>query len=110
MRPLRTAILGAALAVAPAASAAELTSADLKRLFPGNYSVTIFNSFTLQVNMRSNGAMSGFAKGRSDTGRWSIEGSRLCIAWNSWTKGRKGCSTLRRDGDKLRGRGFYFKV
>ena len=102
-------LVGLTLAAAPA-SAADLTSSDLHKLFPGNYSVTIFNSYTLQVKMRANGVMNGVAKGRRDTGRWSIEGSKLCIAWNSWTNGRKGCSSLRRDGDKLRGRGFYFKA
>jgi hypothetical protein len=92
------------------AKAAELSPSDLRRLFPGTYSVTIFNSFTLRVNMRRNGDMTGFAKGRSDTGRWSIEGKQLCIAWTTWTKGKKGCSALRRDGNLLRGRGFYFKT
>jgi hypothetical protein len=92
------------------AQAKDLTQADLKKLFPGSYSVTIFNTFTLKVSLRGNGDIIGVSRGRKDTGRWSIEGSRLCIAWKTWTNGRKGCSALRRDGNLLRGDGFYFRT
>ena len=110
MKALISAAAIAVVVAAPAASAKELTPAELRKFFPGSYSVTIFNSFTLKVKMSGNGVMTGVARGKRDTGRWSIEGSRLCVAWSTWTKGKKGCSTLRRDGDLLRGRGFYFKV
>ena len=110
MKALIIAATMATLAVSPVASAKELTPAELRKFFPGNYSVTIFNSFTLRVKMSGNGVITGMARGKTDTGRWSIEGSKFCVAWATWTNGRKGCSVLRREGDLLRGRGFYFKI
>ena len=103
-------VAAALLSLATTAQAKDLTPADLRKYFPGTYSITIFNSFTLRVSMRGDGQIIGYAKGKRDTGKWSIEGSKLCVAWKSWTGGRKGCSTLRRDGSLLRGRGFYFKA
>jgi hypothetical protein len=111
MKSRLTAAAALLIATASGASAKELSNSDMRKLFPGNYSVVIFESYTLKVNMRSNGVITGKARGRTDTGKWSIEGTKLCVAWNTWTNGRKGCSALRRD-DKgnLRGRGFYFKA
>jgi hypothetical protein len=99
-----------ATAVAAPVHAEALTSKDLNKLFPGSYTVKIFNKWDLRVRMSSNGAIKGTAAGFSDTGRWSIEGGKLCIAWNSWTNGRKGCSALRRENGVIKGRGFVFKV
>jgi hypothetical protein len=92
------------------ASAKDLSAADLRKLFPGSYYVTIFNSFTLRVSMRANGVITGTAKGRRDTGKWTIEGRQLCVAWNTWTKGRKGCSALRMENGVIKGRGFSFRA
>jgi hypothetical protein len=100
----------AILASTQQASAKELTAADMRKLFPGSYSITIFNSFTLRVSMRRNGEIVGYAKGRRDTGRWSIEGKQFCVTWATWTKGRKGCSALRRENGVVKGRGFSFKA
>ena len=110
MKALISAAALAVMTLAPTASAKELTAGELRKFFPGSYSVTIFNSFTLNVRMSGNGVITGVSRGKRDSGRWSIEGSQLCVSWSNWTKGRKGCSVLRRDGDLLRGRGFYFKV
>lgn len=109
---LKQAMTAAILAIglATSASARDLSATDLRKLFPGSYSITIFNSFTLRVNMRSNGVITGFAKGRRDTGKWSIEGTKFCVAWNTWTKGRKGCSGLRLENGVIKGRGFHFKA
>jgi hypothetical protein len=108
---LFVAIAGCSLALsAPAARAETLTNAALKKLFPGNYTVQIFGSFPLTVQMSAGGGIKGVAKGKNDTGRWSIEGNRLCIAWNTWTKGKKNCSTLKRDGKILRGTGFTMRA
>jgi hypothetical protein len=92
------------------AQAQDLTSKDLRNLFPGNYSVVIYNIFTVQVTMGKNGELNGLSRGKRDTGRWSIEGNKFCLLWKSWTKGKKGCSTLKRDGGYIKGDGFYFKV
>jgi hypothetical protein len=110
MKAVQTIVFAMVLAWAVPATAKDLTAGELRRLFPGSYSVNIFGSFILKVNMRGNGDIVGYAKGKRDTGRWSIEGSRLCIAWKTWTRGSKGCSALRREDGLVKGRGFSFKA
>ncbi len=87
-----------------------LSSQQLGKLFPGRYVVEIFGRWDLSVNMRPNGEISGAAGKYRDTGKWSVENGKLCIAWRSWTKGKKGCSALSRKGPWVSGRGFRFKV
>lgn len=87
-----------------------LKPTEVKKLFPGSYVVRIFNTFDLNVTMQANGTILGSAKGRSDKGTWSVAGNQLCIAWSTWTKGRKGCSILRREDGLIKGKGFYFKA
>jgi hypothetical protein len=91
-------------------SAETLNSTQLAKLFPGNYSVLIFGRYDLNVKMKPNGTVLGRAGKYSDSGRWSVDGNKLCIAWSNWTKGKKGCSTLRKDGNWVSGRGFKFRV
>ncbi len=110
MKPLAVVLTLAALACAAPASADTLTQKDLRVLFPGSYMVKIFGRWDLSVRMSSNGSVTGRAGDRTDKGRWSIEGNKLCIAWSNWTSGRKGCSALTRSGRKISGRGFYFNV
>jgi hypothetical protein len=90
--------------------AESMSGSDISRLFPGRYQVEIFGRFDLRVNMHANGTITGVAGKYSDTGRWSVENSKLCIAWNTWTKGKKGCSALRKNGAWVSGRGFRFKT
>ena len=92
------------------AIAKDLTPTELRKLFPGNYLVVIYNIFTVEVTMGKNGELNGLSRGKRDTGRWSIEGNKFCLLWKSWTKGKKGCSSLKRDGDYVKGDGFYFKA
>jgi hypothetical protein len=92
------------------AFAEPLKPTEVKKLFPGSYVVRIFNTFDLNVTMRSNGTIIGSARGRTDKGTWSVSGNQLCIAWSTWTKGKKGCSALRREDGLIKGRGFYFRA
>lgn len=92
------------------AGAEALSTQQISKLFPGRYQVEIFGKFDLRVNMRANGTISGVAGKYSDTGKWSVENNTLCIAWSTWTKGKKGCSALRKNGAWISGRGFRFKI
>ena len=98
------------LGLSQSAAADNLTPVQLRKLFPGNYTVVIYNIFNLEVTMGKNGELDGLSRGKRDKGRWSIEGNKFCLQWNTWTKGKKGCSALKRDGEYIKGDGFYFKT
>ncbi len=98
------------LVLSRSAIAGDMTHNELRKLFPGNYSVVIYNIFTIEVTMGKNGELDGLSRGKRDSGRWSIEGNKFCLLWKSWTKGKKGCSLLKRDGVYIKGDGFYFKA
>jgi hypothetical protein len=102
--------VGLALVSGPAVHAETLSQSQLKALFPGKYTVKIFGRYDVSVNMRPNGTVTGVAGKYRDTGRWTVENGKLCVAWSSWTSGRKGCSSLSRKGNTVSGRGFRFQV
>ena len=110
MRKLTFFIVAMWLGFGQSAIAGDLMPNQLRKLFPGDYSVVIYNIFTIEVTMGKDGELNGLSRGKRDTGRWSIEGNQFCLLWKSWTKGKKGCSTLKRDGDYIKGDGFYFKA
>ncbi len=87
-----------------------MSQTQVRKLFPGSYNVLIFGRYDLRVNMRPNGTMTGVAGTYQDTGKWSVENGRLCVAWANWTKGKTGCSALSRKGDWISGRGFRFRA
>lgn len=90
------------------ADADTLSHKEVRNLFPGRYVVNVMGTYEVRVNMRANGLVTGTAAGERDTGRWSIESGKLCIAWSTWNNGRKDCSVLQRDGNRVKGRGFWF--
>jgi hypothetical protein len=87
-----------------------LGHSQVRALFPGRYQVRVMNTVDLTVNMQANGVVIGHAKGDRDTGRWSVEGGKLCIAWSKWNNSRKDCSPLSRQGNVFKGRGFWFQA
>jgi hypothetical protein len=92
------------------ASSQPLNQKQVSSLFPGRYVVKVMGAIDLQVHMQSNGTLTGLSLGQRDQGRWSVESGKLCITWNTWNKGRKDCSTLSRDGAKVKGKGFWFRA
>jgi GntR family transcriptional regulator/MocR family aminotransferase len=40
--------------------------------------------------------------GRSDVGKWWVEGDRYCRKWNNWNKATTACWFVYRDGANLR--------
>lgn len=60
------------------------------------------------LNYRSNGRVDGSGKaiglGRfmqpTDSGRWWVEGEKLCQKWQSWYKGKEFCFTVQTAGPK----------
>jgi hypothetical protein len=87
-----------------------LNQHQMRQLFPGSYLVKVMGMIDLKVSMQSNGTITGLSKGQQDRGRWSVEGGKLCITWNTWNSGKKDCSPLTREGDLVKGRGFWFRA
>jgi hypothetical protein len=63
----------------------------------------------MTVAMRANGTVLGTSKGESDTGYWTVNGSRLCIAFNKWLGGQQRCSPLISQAGYYEGSGFTFR-
>lgn len=49
------------------------------------------------VFMTEGGSLARTEEG-SDTGRWTVEGGRLCVQWKSWNDGKKVCYTAQKSG------------
>jgi hypothetical protein len=106
VKPLTTALLLCALAVPSWAET--LSAQDIRRLAPGQYAVNVMGLVSMTVTLRPNGSIFGIAKGERDRGRWSVQGQRLCIAWNKWLNGATKCSSLRGGKGRYSGSGLSF--
>lgn len=93
-----------------AASAGDaLSPAELRKLAPGRYAVNVMGLVNMVVSMRSNGSIVGEAKGQRDSGSWSVQGQKLCVAWNKWNGGKRRCSTLTGDAGRYSGGGLSMR-
>lgn len=43
----------------------------------------------------------GLKGNEADSGRWSVEGDRLCTQWQTWEKGRKHCYRISGEGKEI---------
>jgi hypothetical protein len=48
-------------------------------------------------------------KDKSDTGRWTLRGNSLCIAWKTWLGGKTSCSAVVADDGWYRGGSVKFR-
>lgn len=82
------------------AEAGERLSADeLAALFPGQFEAIWKDKHQVRVVVGSDGEVRGSSGIMSDSGRWSIDGDRLCVAFNWWTRDRTRCTEVLRRGD-----------
>ena len=79
-------------AIAPA-SAQSLNGQAVKQLFPGQFEASV-KGYRVFFSGTKGGRLHGVAYGREDQGRWYMSGSKLCVAWNDWTKGKALCGAL----------------
>lgn len=85
------------------AAAKDLSGPEIKKLISGErvYLSTPFGT-ELPLNYKSNGEVAGDVSGISaasmfspkETGKWWIDGNRLCQQWPTWYKGRQFCFTI----------------
>lgn len=101
--------LGATVAAAPAALASDnLAGEDLKRTISGKevYLATPFGG-EFPLNYRADGVVDGSGKAiglgkfmqPTDSGRWWVEGEKLCQKWKSWYDGKPFCFTVQNAGE-----------
>ena len=112
MNHLKTAISAAAIvfAACTAAKAGDaLNASDIRSLLPGRFQVTVMGTINMTIALRSNGTVIGTSKSDSDTGHWTLNGSRLCIGFNKWLGGQTRCSPLISQAGYYEGSGFTFR-
>ena len=110
MRKMMIAVLsGGAIGLSIAAASAEQLSANGIREAVIGKRVDLRTPYGLSLPLRyeSNGTVvgdiSGFSMARMfaprETGKWWIDGNRLCQQWPSWYDGQTFCFTITRTGD-----------
>ncbi len=93
-------LLSAAAGAAPLPKGiGKLSHGELRRLFPGQFKVVV-RGYTVRMKAHGNGRLEGHYKGLSDTGRWSLRGSRLCIMMKDWLDGKTTCASVHRASGK----------
>lgn len=78
--------------------AERLESAEIRALFPGQFSGTWKGQHRVTVDVSPNGTLAGSAGLMSDTGVWSILGRKLCVTFKSWTKNVRQCGEVFKTG------------
>ncbi|MEE4237314.1 MAG: hypothetical protein V2I51_11395 [Anderseniella sp.] len=96
----------AAIAAALAVSSLPATANDLSlepeaiaALFPGHYEARVAGGYVLMIAAKEDGSMMGRAFGKEDKGVWKLEDDKLCVSWNSWTRGKFKCGSIVQNGD-----------
>ena len=97
-------------AVAGQALADPMSAAEIKKLAPGTYNVSVADSLKALVVLKAGGGISVTTdKGEKDAGRWTVSGTKACIVFKHLLNHKPYCSTLTRDGNMLRGDGFTIR-
>jgi hypothetical protein len=106
-------VLAAAAILTTACSGAfagdTLKASEIRNLLPGRFQVTVMGSINMTIALRSNGTVIGTTKNESDTGHWTLNGSRLCIGFDKWLGGQTRCSSLISQAGYYEGSGFTFR-
>ncbi len=98
------------LMIAGHAWADPMSAAEIKKLAPGTYNVSVADSVKARVVLTAKGGISVTTdKGEKDSGHWSILGTRACVIFKHLLNHKPYCSTLTRDGSMLRGDGFTIR-
>jgi hypothetical protein len=64
---------------------------------------------TVKIVARSNGTLIGQMTGKQDSGRWSVNGGKLCIVWSTWLNGKASCSSFKSGDGWYLGNGVKFR-
>jgi hypothetical protein len=109
-RNLFLATAALSLVFAGHAWAEPMSAAEIKKLAPGTYNVSVADSVKASVVLSAKGGISvATNKGEKDTGRWWLQGTKACVLFKHLLNHKPYCSTLTRDGSMLRGDGFTIR-
>lgn len=89
---------GAGEQLASASTSAALSGSEIRALFPGQFEAVWKDKRQVSIEAGSDGAVRGWAGILSDSGRWSVEGDKLCVSFYWWTGNEPRCSEIRREG------------
>ncbi len=93
--------------VSDASAQDKLTAAQIRKILPGTYNVSVADSVTAVAVISPGGSISVVTnKGEKDTGRWSISGNKVCVQFKHLLDHKSNCSTLIDEGWAIRGNGF----
>ena len=99
--------LGLLCGASSARADATLSAAEIRKLAPATYHVSVADSVSATVTLATGGGIVvDTNKGEHDTGRWSVSGNKVCVVFKHLLGHNKQCSTLTRDGTAIRGNGF----
>ena len=90
------------------ASAGELSSKQLRNLFPGSFRALVRGAM-VQFTAKRNGRLIGRYMAQTDQGRWSVNNGRLCIVLDTWMDGKMACSTVIEDNGWYRAADVRFR-
>ena len=90
------------------AGADELSSRQLRKLFPGEFNAVVQGT-TVQFSARRGGRLIGRYMSSTDKGRWSVRGGKLCIVLDKWMNGKTKCSPVVAEGDWYRAADVRFQ-
>ena len=106
----RAALFAITLAATNSAKADTMSSAELRKLVPGRYHVSVADNVKIDVRLARGGAISATTdKGDHDTGRWSIVNDKMCVIFKRWLDHQKHCQDITAEGNILRGNGFTIR-
>jgi len=95
------------LMIAGPAWADPLSAADIRKLAPATYRVSVADSVKATVILKSGGGISvATNKGERDTGRWSVAGDKICVQFRHLLDHKPHCSYLRTENGVVHGDGF----
>jgi hypothetical protein len=71
-----------------------LSASQVRALFPGRFEAVWKEKRRVVLEADANGGLTGTIGVLSDTGRWWMSGSHLCISLNSWKKEKTRCGKV----------------
>ena len=87
-------LLAASAPLAPLDAGEKLTADEIAALFPGEFEAIWKDEHEVSVIAGSDGKVRGSSGMMSDSGQWSIDGDRLCVAFYWWTRNRPRCTEV----------------
>jgi hypothetical protein len=92
---------------ATASAADKLTGAEIRKLVPATYRVSVADSVSAIAVLSAGGGISVVTnKGEKDTGRWRISGDKICVQFRHLLDHKNSCSSLTNESGAIHGNGF----